>query len=425
MRNYLLLGLLLLGIGYYFYATTPDRYDPERQYVDQDAALRTQFILAKDSSTIELPAGHFLLNKSLILDGRTAVTIRGAGIDQTVLSFKEQREGAEGLRITNGKNVTLEDLTVEDAAGDNIKVMDTDSITFRRVKVAWTGPIDEDNGAYGFYPVLCSNVLIEDCVSMGSSDAGIYVGQSQDVVVRNNEVYQNVAGIESENSERVEIYNNHCYDNTGGILVFNLPGLTRYGNGVSVYNNRVLANNRPNFGVKGSIVSMIPGGTGVLVLATKRVRVYDNEIRDHKTLGVGVVSYDLVDGMSGGEEMTTAPVSSGVRSVETDYRSIAAYDPYPGAVRIENNTFSNEHWLPNLRSDFGKLFLSKLGFHIPDIVIDGIEPPTDLADRYDPDRSVCLTQSDVLFVDMDADHDFADWTEDAAAYACPPALTVQ
>ncbi|MFZ4083138.1 MAG: right-handed parallel beta-helix repeat-containing protein [Pirellula sp.] len=48
----------------------------------------------------------------------------------------------------------------------------------------------------------CTNFLIEDCIAIGASDAGIYVGQSQDIVVRNCRAERNVAGIEIENSHR-------------------------------------------------------------------------------------------------------------------------------------------------------------------------------------------------------------------------------
>jgi polygalacturonase len=98
------------------------------------------------------------------------VVIKGKGIDKTVLSFKGQKQVAEGIRIDNCKDITIEDLTVEDTAGDNIKVQDTDGITFRRVKSAWTGKIGTENGAYGLYLVICKNVLIEECEVLGSSE---------------------------------------------------------------------------------------------------------------------------------------------------------------------------------------------------------------------------------------------------------------
>jgi parallel beta-helix repeat protein len=68
------------------------------------------------------------------------------------------------------------------------------------VRVEWTNGPDENNGAYGLYPVQSSNVLIEESVVIGASDAGIYVGQSNNIIVRNSRVEFNVAGIEIENS---------------------------------------------------------------------------------------------------------------------------------------------------------------------------------------------------------------------------------
>ena len=68
---------------------------------------------------------------------------------------------------------------------------------------------------------------------------GIYVGQSKNVIIRNNKAYYNVAGIESENSSQVEIHDNEIYQNTGGLLIFNLPHLTVYGEDVKAFNNHI------------------------------------------------------------------------------------------------------------------------------------------------------------------------------------------
>jgi len=397
----------------------PDRYDPIRNFQNIEEEMLTQFIIAKDSSIIELPEGHFLFTRSLTLDGVSDVTIRGKGIERTVLSFKDQKEGAEGIRISNGKNITLEDFTIEDASGDNIKVMDTDGIVFRRVKAAWTGTINSDNGSYGLYPVICKNVLIEDCEAMGSADAGIYVGQSEKVVIRNNKAYQNVAGIESENSDDVLIYDNEAYDNTGGILVFNLPGLTRYGKNIKVYDNVVRSNNRKNFGMKGAIVSNIPGGTGMLVLATNDVEIYDNTITGHHTLGVGVISYNMVDAME--EDINAAPVDAygGVRTV-TDFRNDKEYDPYPGKIYLHDNTYTNDRWIPNLSTDLGKLFFSKRGFGVPDVVLDGFKSPEyyQNGNKINPYYRICIKEENIDFLTLDAQNDFRDLSEEIGDYAC-------
>ena len=58
------------------------------------------------------------------------------------------KEKLRGLRF----HLTLSDFGIEDAAGDNIKVTNTDGITIRNVKSAWTGIINEKNGAYGLRP---------------------------------------------------------------------------------------------------------------------------------------------------------------------------------------------------------------------------------------------------------------------------------
>jgi parallel beta-helix repeat protein len=151
-----------------------------------EKSLQTQLITAADGDTIHLPEGHFMFTKSITLDGKKNILVKGKGLDKTILSWKNQTEGAEGLHISNGKNIVLEDFSIEDAKGDNLKVNDTQGITFRRIRSAWADGPKTENGAYALYPVLCTHVLIEECIAMGSSDAGIYVGQSDSVIIRNN-----------------------------------------------------------------------------------------------------------------------------------------------------------------------------------------------------------------------------------------------
>ena len=222
-RSFLLLLVVLITAVYFWNKEQLPAYTPARDYIDLEDELVEQFILAKDSSTIELPAGHFLFSQSLSLDSKTHLTIKGQGMDKTVLSFKGQTSGAEGIKITNSKNITLEDFAIEDAVGDNLKISDSDSVVMRRIRSAWTGEVSVENGAYALYPVLSTNVIIEECEAIGSSDAGIYVGQSDKVIIRNNKAFYNVAGIESENSTNVEIYGNEAFENTSGLLIFNLP----------------------------------------------------------------------------------------------------------------------------------------------------------------------------------------------------------
>ena len=148
---------------------------------DAPKQAQTAMIKARPGETIEFGAGKFEFVSTLSLDV-DHVTIRGQGPDKTIFSFKNQGQGTggEGLLVTGKEDVTVEDLAVEDAKGDAIKVNGTKGLFFRNVRAEWTGGPKETNGGYGLYPVLCTDVLIEGCTVMGASDAGIYVGQSRE-----------------------------------------------------------------------------------------------------------------------------------------------------------------------------------------------------------------------------------------------------
>ncbi|MFK7932219.1 MAG: hypothetical protein AB8G22_01835, partial [Saprospiraceae bacterium] len=134
--------------------------------------MQTEFIMVENGGTIEIPAGNYQMNASLWLDGKEDITIKGAGLKKTILSFKKQTEGAEGIKITNSKNIRLEGLTLEDTKGDAVKTQDVDGMAFVEVATIWTGKAKATNGAYGLYPVQCQNVLIDKCEAVGASDAG-------------------------------------------------------------------------------------------------------------------------------------------------------------------------------------------------------------------------------------------------------------
>lgn len=366
--------------------------------------LQSQLITAGDSAVIELPAGHYMFTRSLSVDGNKHLIIRGQGVDKTILSFQNQEEGAEGLKIANGVSILIENFTIENAKGDNIKVTDTDGITFRNIKSQWTGTPKETNGAYAFYPVLCKNVLVENCIAIGSSDAGIYVGQSDSVIVRNNEAYYNVAGIESENSRWVEIYNNYAHDNTGGILVFDMPGLTQTGHTTRVFNNKMVSNNYRNFAPEGNVVATVPPGTGLMLLATRNIEIFGNEMINNKTVGVAIASYKIVEAMSSGQE---TQLDQNIEMSKAD----ESYNPYPTDIFVHNNTYQNKHWFPTLKNDFGLLFLVKFPFSTPDIVWDGIK-------NEQGEFSLCVKESIASFANLDAANDFENLNQEVDPFIC-------
>ena len=306
--------------------------------------LQTALIDAKPGDTVRLAAGRFALTEGLSLDV-PGVTVQGAGVDRTVLSFDGQKGEGEGLLITS-KDVTLRDFAVENARGNGIKGKASDGISFVRLRVVWTGGPKATNGAYGVYPVSARDVLIDRVEVRGASDAGIYVGQSRNIVVRDSRAEGNVAGIEIENSYDADVFGNTATHNAGGILVFDLPGLPQMGgHTVRVFRNEIVANDTPNFAGKGNIVAQVPTGTGVMVMANRDVHVFDNHIDGNGGNAVMVVAY---------------------RQAFTD----RSYNPLPRAVVVGKNRFGRNGFAPSF--DGGAQLAAAVGGTLPPVMWDGV-----------------------------------------------------
>ena len=311
--------------------------------------IQEALILAQPGDVVRLTAGRFLLADSLSLDG-DGVTLEGEGRDITILDFTDQLSGAQGLSVTSD-NVRLLDFGIENAKGDAIKVKGSKNIHFIRVRTEWTNGPDSKNGAYGLYPVESENVLIDDCVAIGASDAGIYVGQSKNIIVRNSLAKHNVAGIEIENSFYADVYDNVATENTGGILVFDLPDLPQQGgHHVRVFQNQVINNNTPNFAPEGNIVGEVPSGTGIMVMANSFVEIFDNDVENNGTTGLAIVSY-------------------------ADDFEDANYYPHPRSIQVHNNSYINNGNKPDIESnELARILYDLSNGKMADIFWDGVLP---------------------------------------------------
>ena len=257
---------------------------------DDQTALQGALLDAMPGDTVCLAAGIFKLNTELSISG-SDVTLKGASRDTTVLDFSTQDIGANGVKIS-GDGVTITALTVKNTPGDGIRGDDVNNITYDDVAVVWEAEASLENGAYGFYPVGCDGVVIRNSLVVGARDAGIYVGQSKNIIVEDSEAYGNVAGIEIENSTDATVRRNHAHDNAGGILIFNLPGLpVKDGKRALAYDNIVENNNSVNFGEPGTAVSKVPSGIGLMILASDNNEIRNNTIRNNKSTGIVIVEY--------------------------------------------------------------------------------------------------------------------------------------
>jgi parallel beta-helix repeat protein len=338
---------------------------------DFEKTLQEKLLDAKPGDVIDIPAGKYALSRSLSLTAN-GVTIKGAGMDKSILSFARQSSGAEGILVT-GDDFTIQDVAIEDSKGDALKINGTKNAVMRRVRAEWTGGGKTSNGAYGLYPVQVTNVLIEGSVVKGASDAGIYVGQSTNIIVRNNRAEGNVAGIEIENSTGADVHDNTATGNTGGILVFNMPNLPVPGSKTRVYKNKVYANNHANFGAAGSAVSSVPPGSGVIVNSNDEVEIFDNDIKDSQTANVIISSY----------------YSTGFG---TKRGIAAAYDPYPQNIYVAGNRFSGGGNNPSAK--FAPL-KALGGGRLPDVLWDGFTDPKI------PDAGICVQNGDAKMLNID------------------------
>lgn len=222
---------------------------------------------------------------------------------------------ANGISVRTGANdFALVNVTLRNFDRNGILLSGIDGFLL-------SGVTATDNGAYGLFPVRSSNGVIENSVATGHGDAGLYIGQSHSVTMRQNVVYGNVVGIEASNSSDIKVLANEAYDNTNGILVVLLPGRqVNTASDILVAGNKVSGNNRPNFAAPNDLVAALPAGTGILVVGADRVVAQDNQVTGHDWIGLGVGSSLVLALLSG------APPES-----------FADIEPNPDGVEVRNN----------------------------------------------------------------------------------------
>lgn len=320
--------------------------DAGESAADFQVRVRQAFSLAQPGTVLEFGEGTFTFTSGLLVSA-SHVTVRGQGMHATMLDF-DASSSAEGILAT-GDHFLIHDLAVLDPPGDGVKAVGIDGFTARRVRVEWSNFADPNNGPYGIYPVLTENILIELCHVRGAEDAAIYVGQSSNALVRNNWVDRNVAGIEIENTIHADVHGNVATENAAGILVFDLTGLSQAGRSTRVHHNWVYDNNGVNFGH--GFLALVPSGTGVLVVSTDDVEIFENQVYDNATLGIGVISYEL----------SLLPFPPG-------------FDAWPETVHVHDNQLSNNAYAP--QGQIGQV----IAFQFypqdpPEILWDGITNP--------------------------------------------------
>jgi len=338
--------------------------------------IQEALIDLEPGDVLTLEPGEYFFEDGISLDVDDVI-FEGSGIDDTILNFGNQISGAQGLLVTSD-GVTLRDFAVLDAKGDAIKVIGADGINMIRLRTEWTGGPKATNGAYGFYPVESKDVLIDGCVAIGASDAGIYVGQSQNIIVKNSVAQYNVAGIEIENSYYADVFDNLASHNTGGILVFDLPDLPQQGgHHVRVFRNKAINNDTDNFAPEGNIVGEVPRGTGIIIQANSDVEVFDNDIYGNGTVNLSIVTYGY----------------------ETEDEN---YNPHPKSIQIHGNRFGDGGFDPDIGTgELAAILFELSGGDMPDIFWDGILPTSQMIfGQPEEERLLISNNGDATFLTL-------------------------
>ena len=338
--------------------------------------IQEALIDLEPGDVLTLEPGEYFFEDGISLDVNDVI-FEGSGIDDTILNFGNQISGAQGLLVTSD-NVTLRDFAVLDAKGVAIKVIGVDGINMIRLRTEWTGGPKATNGAYGFYPVESKDVLIDGCVAIGASDAGIYVGQSQNIIVKNSVAQYNVAGIEIENSYYADVFDNLASHNTGGILVFDLPDLPQQGgHHVRVFRNKAINNDTDNFAPEGNIVGEVPRGTGIIIQANSDVEVFDNDIYGNGTVNLSIVTYGY----------------------DTEDKN---YNPHPKSIQIHGNRFGDGGFDPDVGTgELAAILFELSDGDMPDIFWDGILPTSQMIfGQPDEERLLITNNGNATFLTL-------------------------
>lgn len=244
-------------------------------------AIETAVNAASPAAKLLIEPGDYAEQVTIEVPGLSLVGCGAATNDRPRLV---RPEGAgpfqRGIFAAGQDGLHFQSLEVVNWDDDGIFVQGAAGVSFR--DVIGDGAL---NSTYAIFPIESTDVLIEGCVARNVADAGLYVGQSQGIVVRYNRVEDNVAGLEIENSIGAFVHNNYATTNTGGLLVFKLPGLPLQESHDHVVSHNVSdANNTDNF-ASGGAVQAIPRGTGFLILSNDQSVFEYNVARGNDTFG--------------------------------------------------------------------------------------------------------------------------------------------
>jgi len=252
---------------------------------------------AQPGDTILVPAGTYhesvLITKSdLTIAGSRAAILDAAGFRTGIRvgSGSISRSGpAPTCPPLAVQRFTLRGLTVKHAGFSGVFLIGVDGYHL-------TGTRYVDNPVYGPFPVCSHDGLIDFNQVVGggstagpSTDTGIYVGDDDQVTVRDNSVTNYVIGVVVENTINAIVQDNLLQGNTAGVYAAVLANHPRpFTDHVVIEHNQVINNNLPNPVPpdSGDEIGGVPTGVGIVNFGADHVVVRDNRVLGNDSLGV-------------------------------------------------------------------------------------------------------------------------------------------
>ncbi len=281
------------------------------------------------------------------------ITVAKAGIKLVGLGanvvIQNPGDKMDGINVTDaGDGFTLQNVTVRDFKKNGVLLDGVDNFMISHVTVI-------NNGEYGFFAVHSSHGVIEHCSASGHSDTGIHVGESSELNMQFNVVFENVNGLEVENSSDINVIKNQSYNNVAGILISLLPGKdVKTSTNVYVGNNHVYDNNHANFGIPGHLAEAVPPGLGILVLGTDETTVEKNTVTGNNFVGITVFSTLVLAVLAGipPETFDIEPNPDGARILKNVAQNNGSQPPslpipIPGVDLLWDGSGVNNCWSDN------------------------------------------------------------------------------
>lgn len=219
----------------------------------------------------------------------------------------------------------------------------------------------------------------------------------QHVIVRNNVVTGNVAGLEIENTQYADVYGNTADDNTGGIVVFDLPGNPIVGRDTRIRNNTIKNNNHTNFASGGTVAS-IPVGTGTFAMASRRVEITGNTYTNNHTSDIALISGLTIEPDPSKWELDPATISGKLDDLGLLTTPAGKIMNFRGEnILVANNTHAGSGTMPDPRDllSLGLLLALKYGTtSVDNVLYDAIGETFDyMTPNYSNFNHICVGEN--------------------------------